>query len=335
MTPRSLYLAAALAVSVAVAAPQAALALGDKVECAIANSGSVNNSPVTCNFGLTDAQLKQATEAAVKGATGPLIDRITDISKTLGVTEDAARKLLKNVGQDPNVSEDKLAEALTKAAVDYKGAQAQLAALNPDNPTARALVEEAKPEIDAGHFERARELLHQATQAQIAAAQEARNLKVQAQEAEDTQMLGAARSTAAESDLALTERRYLEAADLFGQAAADVPGGHANERGGYLLRQADALYRQGDERGDNAALRSAIEVYGNALAEYPRAQAPLDWAGTQNNLGDALVMLGERESGTARLEAAVAAFRAALEEWTRERVPLNWALTQSNPGHAL
>jgi hypothetical protein len=169
MTIRSLCLCAALAVFVAVAIPQAALALGDKVECAIANSGSVNNSPVTCNFGLTDAQLKQATEAAVKGATGPLIDRITDISKTLGVTEDAARKLLKNVGQDPNVSEDKLAEALTKAAVDYKGAQAQLAALNPDNPTARALVEEAKPEIDAGHFERARELLHQATQAQIAA----------------------------------------------------------------------------------------------------------------------------------------------------------------------
>ena len=193
-----------------------------------------------------------------------------DISKTLGVTEDAAKTLLKIVGEDANIPDDKLAEALTKVAGDYKRLQAQVAALNPDNPTARTLVDEAKPEIDAGHFERAHELLRQATQAQIAAAQEARKLKEQAQAAEDAQMLGAASSTAAEGDVALTERRYLEAADLFGQAAGYVPSGHASEQGGYLLRQADALYRQGDERGDNAALRSSIEVYGRALADYPR-----------------------------------------------------------------
>ena len=120
------------------------------------------------------------------------------------------------------------------------------------------LVDEAKPEIDAGRFDRARELLRQATQAQIAAAQEARKLKEQAQAAEDAQMLGAAGSTATEGDVALTERRYKEAAELFGQAAGYVPSGHSSERGGYLLRQDDALYRQGDERGDNAALRSAI-----------------------------------------------------------------------------
>ena len=89
-------------------------------------------------------------------------------------------------------------------------------------------------------------------------------------------MLGAASSTAAEGDVLLTERRYLGAAELFGQAADYVPSGHASERGKYLLRQAEALYRQGDERGDNAALRSAIDIYGHALAEYPRAQAPLD-----------------------------------------------------------
>ena len=182
---------------------------------------------------------------------------------------------------------------------------------------------------------RAHELLREATQAQIAAAQEARKLKEQAQAAEDAQMLGAASSTAAEGDVALTERRYLEAAELFGQAAGYVPSGHASERGGYLLRQADALDRQGDERGDNAALRSSIEVYGRALAEYPRSLAPLDWAATQNDLGNALWTLGERESGTARLEEAVAAYRAALEERTRERVPLDWAATQNNLGNAL
>ena len=67
----------------------------------------------------------------------------------------------------------------------------------------------------------------------------------------------------------------------------------------------------------------------------PRDRFPLDWAGTQNNLGNALAMLGERESGTARLAEAVAAFRAALEVLTRHRVPLDWAKTQNNLGNAL
>ncbi len=332
-------LGAALAAALAVAVPEAAVALGDtKVEagsCAIAASGNASNNTVTCNFGLTPEELKQATEAAVKGATGPLIDRIADISKTLGVTEEAAKTLLKIVGEDANVPDDKLAEALTKVAGDYKRLRTQAAALNPENPTARALVEQAKPEIDAGHLERAHELLRQATQAQVAAAQEARKLKEQAQVAEDAQMLGAARSTATEGEVALTERRYAEAAELFGQAADYVPAGHASDRRGYLLRQADALYRQGDERGDNAALQRSIELYGRVLADNPRSQAPLDWAATQNNLGNALWRIGERESGTGRLEEAVAAYRAALEERTRERVPLEWAMTQNNLGNAL
>jgi hypothetical protein len=44
-----------------------------------------------------------------------------------------------------------------------------------------------------------------------------------------------------------------------------------------------------------------------------RDRVPLDWAGTQNNLGNALFRLGERQCGTARLEEAVAAYNAALE----------------------
>ena len=147
---------AVLIATLAIAVSPAALALGDtKVEagqCAIATGGSAVGNTVTCNFGLTNSQLKQVTEAAVKGATGPLIDRVADISKTLGVTEDAAKTLLKIVGEDANIPDDKLAEALSRVADDYKKLQAQVAALNPDNPTARKLVEEAKPEIEAGTF---------------------------------------------------------------------------------------------------------------------------------------------------------------------------------------
>ena len=58
--------------------------------------------------------------------------------------------------------------------------------------------------------------MRQATQAQIAAAQAAEKLEQQAQAGEDAQMLGAASSTAVEGDVAMTERRYKEAAELFG-----------------------------------------------------------------------------------------------------------------------
>ena len=325
-----------------------------------ASSGSCNitaggigsgNNTANCNFGMTPEQFKQltdsvvkgaaeavgkgATEAAVEAAKKTQQEQVDKISKVLGVTEDAVKSLLKIVGEDSNVSEDKLAQALSKAAEDYKHLQSQVAALNPDNPTAKSLVEQAKPEIAVGHFQRAHELLQQATQAQIAAAQEAHKLREQAQAAEDAQMLGAASSTSAEGDVAMTERRYQEAARLFGLAADYVPAGHANEHGGYLARQADALYQQGDERGDNGALRSCIEVSGRALTDYPRDRVPFEWAMTQNGLGRALSKLGEGESGTARLEEAVAAFRAALEERTRARVPLDWAVTQMDLGGAL
>jgi tetratricopeptide (TPR) repeat protein len=251
------------------------------------------------------------------------------------VTEDATKNLLKIVGGDTNIPDDKLPEALTLVASDYERLQAHAAALNPDNPTAKTLVEQAKPEIEAGRFGRLRELLRQATQAQIAAALEAEKSEQPVPASRDAQMLGAASSTAVDGDAAVTERRYLEAAGLFSQAASYVPNGHSSEQGGYLLREAEALYRQGGERGDNNALRGSIEVCERALAKYQRSEFPLEWGMTQSNLGLVLERLGERESGTARLEEAVVAYRAALEELTRDHLSLDWERTQNHLASAL
>jgi hypothetical protein len=229
-----------------------AVAFGDvtanAAPCSVAAGGNASNNTVTCNFGLTPEELKQATRAAVEGATEPLLGRIVDISKRLGVTEEAAKTLLKIVGEQPDVPDERLAEVLTKVANDYKRLQAQVAALNPDNPTARGLVAQAQAAITAGDLGGAHELLREATQAQVAAAQQAHKIREQAQAAEDAQMLGAASSTATEGDVALTERHYTEAADLFDQAARFVPRDHSDAAAGYLARKADALYRQGDGR---------------------------------------------------------------------------------------
>ena len=143
---------AALAVGLATIALQVEFASAnskiDTGQCSVAVAGSAVGNSITCNFGLTPEQLRQLTEAAVRGATDAQQERVEKVSKTLGLTESAAKNLLRIVGDDANVPEDKLAEALTKAAEDYRRLQTQVAALNPGNPSAKALVDQAKSEIE-------------------------------------------------------------------------------------------------------------------------------------------------------------------------------------------
>jgi tetratricopeptide (TPR) repeat protein len=287
-------------------------------------------------YGLTPEQVQELTKAAAAGAVGPLANQIVDLSKRLGVTENAALTLLHILDQE-DVPLERLPQKLGEVAAQYKRIQAQLAALNPQNPTARRLAEQAEAEIKAGRFETAHELLRQVTQAAVAAAEQARELRQKAEVAENEQLIQAAASSSAEGDLSMTELHYLEAADLFKAAANLVPPGNAydDKRIDYLKKEAGALYQQGDEFGDSSVLRSAIERYNRLLELQPRERVPLEWATTQNDLGSALWTLGVRENGSARLEQAVAAFREALKERTRDRAPLQWAATQNNLGNAL
>jgi len=73
----------------------------------------------------------------------------------------------------------------------------------------------------------------------------------------------------------------------------------------YRERHARALYRQGDEQGDNAALKEAIRAYRDLLGAYPRERAHAPGVGHDpNRPGQTLWYLGIRESDMARLEAA-------------------------------
>ena len=82
-------------------------------------------------------------------------------------------------------------------------------------------------------------------------------------------------------------------------------------------------------------LRQAVSAFQASLEERTRARAPLDWAGTQNNLANALLKLGAGENGTARIQEAVAAYGAALQEYTREQAPAYWAMSFGNQGVAM
>jgi hypothetical protein len=249
-----------------------------------------------------------------------------EIAAMLDITQGAVDGFFETLGEQ-GVPPERQKTKLIEIASQFEATRQRLAALDPNDPATKALVDQAQVELNKGHPDVASALLQRAEEAELAAASQARAIARQASAAADARQSHAAKAREGRGDVALTQLRYGEAAGHFGVAASLLPG----EKGRLLWRQAGALYRQGDEFGDNIALTNSIVIWKELSGhEYPRERVPLDWARTQNSLGDALLSLGERESGTARLEEAVRAYRAALEEWTRERVPLDWARTQNN-----
>src|SRR5215470_174755 len=117
----------------------------------------------------TPEQVQELIKAAVAGAIGPLKDQIVDLSGRLGVTQNATLTMLHILDQK-DVPLEQLPQKLAEIANNYKKLEAQLAALNTQNPLARGLAEQAETEIKAGRFEKAHGLLRQVTEANIAAA---------------------------------------------------------------------------------------------------------------------------------------------------------------------
>jgi tetratricopeptide (TPR) repeat protein len=179
---------------------------------------------------------------------------------------------------------------LVEIALHYRDLLEQAAVTTSADPQVAALKKQIRLALEAPDLKRADALLAKVQEIEDAAA--------------DRMALEAAATASQRAQIALTRLRYRDAARLFSKAAARVPPDYDQQRRDYLDRQADALYRQGDEKGDNAAIGEAILAYRDLVAQRPRERVPLDWAMTQNNLGNALWTLGARESGTARLKEA-------------------------------
>ncbi len=245
---------------------------------------------------------------------------IARLEKDLEATHNDITAALKILGES-NVPAEHLSAKLVEVVERLRTPLEIAAPQSGDAPEIAALRGEAQEAYDARDFAKADALLAEV-------------------ETEQRRALGrfavkAAETSAKRGEIAVTRLRYVEAAVHFANAAALVAPFDTEQQWRFLVGQAFALYKQGDEFGDNAALIEAIDVYRCCLALATRSERPLEWARTQVNLGAALARLGGRESGTARLEEAVAAFREALQEYTRERVPLDWAATQMNLGTAL
>ena len=106
-------------------------------------------------------------------------------------------------------------------------------------------------------------------------------------------------------------------------------------RASLSLSLSDSWRIVGEMLGDRDALIQALDLARQALADTPRASAPLDWARAQGTLGSALRVLGEHLDDEVLLRDSVAAYKAALQEYTQARMPQGWAAAQNNLGIVL
>ena len=274
----------------------------------------------------------RAAQASVPRQEAKIDEILRRLSQSESVPLDTLRAILASMGEGAaSYNAAEIEQKLAAKASEFRDLTDRLNRLSNADPAVAQLRAEASTALASGSFERADQFLADAEARDLSGLEDIEALARQ-------KRLSAADSRAQRAAAALLRINpdaYGQAAAHYGEAsriAAVADGLKARE---YLRLQASALVRLGDEFGDNAALREAIEVLEAMPTGADRAKEPHDWATTQTNLGNALAKLGERESGTARLEQAVKAYRAALEEHARLRVPLEWAGTLNNLGNAL
>jgi tetratricopeptide (TPR) repeat protein len=261
-------------------------------------------------------RLLEMVEAMVAYATRSL-ERLNDqqradiekLRQELGTTHGilhGVAAILREHLKEGDIPFERLTQELINMVRQREALITQQSTLPPDPDVMFARIQK---EIDAAladsDDERARQFLIQKRDAKLAASEKRKEAVEGLLTAATRDRLDAAASEAALGDLACARLEYLVAAGHFKAAIDMLPPSVADARWGYLIRYADVLDDLGNEKGDNAALLKAIDIYRFALLEKPRERMPLDWATTQNNLGNALQSLGERESGTVRIEEAL------------------------------
>ncbi len=297
-----------------------ALTIGDRVEaeCSFVNTGEIKSGvtiTVQCWNALEElAPLLQD----LRGAT----TRANQLSDELKVTEGMLIAALVTVGEndvEPEKRALRIVEIIQRQKETIKELRSESRGDAPDLDRLRRAAADA---IENGVTERAKALL-----TGLKRKEDSLDL--------ERQLLLAASTNASLAQLAMSEFLFLDASKHFDEAAEKVPRSFEDVYLNYLFQAADAIYRQGDEFGDNVAAADAIERYQELLQRTSRDHDPFKWAGTQMRLGDALKALGERERGRERLEQVVDAYEKALGEYTSENTPTEWAGTEMNLGNAL
>ena len=205
--------------------------------------GNVSGSTIT--IGIPPEQLEALIrQSAEHSETQKKL--ISELEGKLDLNQRQVRAALDILGEK-DIPPERLAARLVEIAERFKVLQATALAQPGDDAKIAALKAEAQKAIEAGDLTKADALLAEVESDQ--------------QRMLDTLAVNAAETSARRGDIALARLRYGDAARHFANAAAVFPpeSTHQDKRIDNLQKEADALYRQGDEFGDNGALLSAIE----------------------------------------------------------------------------
>ena len=217
---------------------------------------------------------------------------------------------------------------LIKAAEEIRQLRQRLAKPPTNDPEAARIRAEALAAIDNSRIADAKSLFLDAAARDLAARDEHHD-------ALKARQLGASESYSDAARVALAQASFLEAADLFAQAAELATPFDFDMASAARRNEANACLDYARIFPGLTALERAVTIL---RAEVATSRDQKSLAMAQGNLGSALRVLGERSGGEAGLKAlndAVEAFRAALEIRTRKTMPADWAATQNNLGVAL
>jgi tetratricopeptide (TPR) repeat protein len=209
-------------------------------------AGSVSNSTITNTINHENPQtLRELTQAykqlhETDTQLGEFKAKVAELADKLRFSSNAVSQFFKTLGEQ-NVPEDNLQARLIEIATQYAQTRDALAALKPKDPRAAELTQSAQQALDAGRPTEADAQLGQAKDIEKAALLQARELRQQAQEAEDQHALNLAKIEATQGGIALTQLLYTDAAAHFKEAAELVSSRHPDVMNDYLNRRSKAL----------------------------------------------------------------------------------------------
>ena len=234
-----------------------------------------------------------------------------------GISADQAKSILASFGFT-NIPFEDWPEKLLESAERLKSLETKLSGEEGEGQTG-ALLAEARTAVSIADFARADELLAEAAKQDLAAGY--------------SRLQSAAEAIEQRAELAEIESRFVDAANLYSEAAKLMFAVDQAEWARLKYNQGTFLYEAGRYSAERGLLIEAVSTYRDTLRVYSYEQTPLDWAMVQNNLGVTLAELGERGDQSAFVEA-FRAFREALKVYNRSR-PSDWAETQVNIGNIL
>jgi hypothetical protein len=271
--------------------------------CGIAAAGDVRDSIITTVCGMPPEQVVELVRLAASPQAGDRAELMVRVRALIPASSqlrvEAIAKFFQLLGETP-VEESQLADRFAQIAVEHRRLVEDVKSLRVNDPEVQALRQQAAAALEIADHTTAFARL---TQARTIVTTKRETLA----RVLDDQKREEAALVFEQARVELARLAYEQAAGLFAEAARLLPASDTKTRWQYIMEKADAEQTMGNERGSNPALVRAIESYRVGLTLALRTERPLDWAGTQNNLGNALRTFGERESSTARLEEAVAA----------------------------